>query len=449
MVRNLPPEILFNIIYQVFHHTRHLRTLHALLCSSKLLLQETARVLYYDPFKATTLAMDPATALHKLTRLLFSLSPFGDDIREFKSLLGIPTIENPMIDYVSYILSDEVHLEEAYDTCGRYRLKNYESFQGTESDAQDLACKAQAALAWTIYDGRLHLFQRIHVPCSSLDWLMSHVDQLTRLEVLEVSGIEYIEAWDERQSPTLKALVKFVKRMQSTYGPSQLKDIRKDRPLFFMDSERLYKELDSLLPPMSQPTTFSMQKMWRSFWSRDITKIDLSCVRTVYMTELYSELHDIYRDNLIQQCRSLQSLTSYREGNCGRFRWAAEERRKYDEVQAQKEELLVTTVAVPQPVNAISNTLPPLVPLRKISLSRIDSPTLEDVMYAFQSSLEEADLYAKQTMSMEPCGATWNLPKLRSLQLGGELSGFVLHPRAMDHLPNLRHLRIDSFEHIR
>ncbi|KAF9976502.1 hypothetical protein BGZ73_008442 [Actinomortierella ambigua] len=268
MPPTLPPEVLSNIAYQVFNHTRHLRTLHSLLCSSKLLFRETAAVLYYDPFKAASLAMG--------------------------------TIENPTIDYLSLVVSDKL------------RPTNF-------------------------FNHRFIYFY-------------NH---------------EYIKFYDH-----------------------------------LWTSHRLIQEAG-----------FKGSRL------------------------------EVYEFNLQLQ-DSLARIIYGCGDRLSEFKGNLHASNKHE--QLHQSQLLATEVSA---LESFHLNCRPFYSLRHLTLHDTDPNIVEDTMYAFGPTLEHVNLELRRGLKVQPYGASWNLPKLRSFKIFSYRSGFILHANALDHIPNLNNLSLQSLVH--
>ncbi|KAF9979211.1 hypothetical protein BGZ73_004097 [Actinomortierella ambigua] len=305
----LPPEILANVVYQVFNHCRHLNTLYTLLFTSKSLFNEATRVLYYDPFKSSQLALHNP-ALIDLVRFLFSVSPLEDEINEVRVLLDIPRIKNPMANYLDLILSDKMQLNDAYSYFSPAMLSEYWGVEGSKAEDLYRCQKIQASLAWTVYGGRLSRFKQIHFPWCGIELLSSHVDQMSRLQILHVHSDNSYSRDSSKSQESLENVVRLVKKMHVIHSPNQLKDIRwSSRHDVRMRCSLVIRELESLLPPLIQPLFFDYSKHWRSFWAHDLAEVDFSRVEDVELPSADQKPIDLHSVDQLQRFRNMKSLT--------------------------------------------------------------------------------------------------------------------------------------------
>lgn len=424
MAPRLPPELMASIPFAAFHHTRHLRTLHSLLLTSKLFFRETARVLYFDPFYACSLAFDGDTARLKLIGLMFSLAPTGDDSTTlFPPTLDLVRIRHPAIDYIDLIHSNKIDLTDFFDDM-RFMVEPKIGYMSVRVEHLIYVANLQSTLAWTIYGRHLSRFSRLHVPSFVIPLLARYVDQLSSLQYLDLPFVCY------RPGHILDDLFDFVEKMQAAHGPDQLRDIVCVEN--WSQSRFVERNLDSLLPPRSQQPTFYDDNQWRSYESDDISTLDLSCVKKAWSSFNSNSSTSLFRQGTIQRCRSLWSLTSYDKADPTCFDWAVEERRKHDEALQQ----------VAQGTATSTLNLPQLVPLRYADLEDIGPKLVESVMYAFSATLEHIKLRLEKESVGSRYGATWNLPKLHTLIMTGYNNGFAFHPEAFDRLPRLRKLEL-------
>ncbi|KAF9979212.1 hypothetical protein BGZ73_004098 [Actinomortierella ambigua] len=435
MAQKLPPELLPNIIFQVFYHVRHLNTLYSLLFTSKYLFREAAKVLYYDPFEATTLAISDS-ALPKLLTLIFSLSPLDDeDTNTFRALLNLPKIENPTIDYLNLILSNKMQLTTAYEYWSSDRLIHEAGYNGDKLEADFLSYNLQVSLALAIYGGRLSHFKRIQFPWWGIKRLSLRARQLTNLQVLE-SDFEL--KFQNLPCYLLDYVVGFVQRMQAVHGPHQLTDIWWRSRVKLQSDTMEIRDLDDILPPLMQPTFFDPWMFWRSFWSDGLTNIDLSRVTTVRIPQDLPPQFNICRDNHLQRCRHLKSLTLHHDNSINVLGWAVDERRQYEALQRQPQ---VLVAARPACAGEPLDLLRP-VQLQELSIENGDYALLDAAMYAFGPSLKKVSFRFMDDAPIQACGTTWDLPKLISLELQSNVE-FYLHPEAFDNLRSLLSLRLD------